>query len=95
VSVNALLWRGDGRKLFFISETTQRLWAAGIRASAGRVDIETPRAFFPVVLFPGPAYVYDVTPDGQHFVVVSPLGADAQGMSAINVISDWQAGLKK
>jgi hypothetical protein len=35
------------------------------------------------------------TPDGQHFVVVSPPGADAQGMSAINVISDWQAGLKK
>lgn len=88
-------WRGDGRELFFISATTQRLWAAGIRASAGRVDIETPRALFPVLLFPGPAYVYDVTPDGQRFVVVSPPGADAQGTSAINVISDWQAGLKK
>jgi Tol biopolymer transport system component len=61
-------WRGDGRELFFISSTTQRLWAAG---------------------------VYDVTPDGQRFVVVSPPGADAQGTSAINVISDWQAGLKK
>jgi hypothetical protein len=39
--------------------------------------------------------VYDVTRDGQRFVVVSPPGAGAQGTSAINVISDWQAGLKK
>jgi hypothetical protein len=38
--------------------------------------------------------VYDVTPDGQRFVVVSPPGAGAQD-SSINVISDWQAGLKK
>jgi eukaryotic-like serine/threonine-protein kinase len=88
-------WRGDGHELFFISDTTQRLWVAGIRPSAGSVDIETPRALFPVLLFPGPAYVYDVTPDGQRFVVVSPPGAGAQGTSAINVISDWQAGLMK
>jgi serine/threonine protein kinase len=88
-------WSGDGREVFFVSDTTQRMWVAGIRASAGRVDIETPRALFPVLLFPGPAYMYDVTRDGQSFVVVSPPGAGAQGTSAINVISDWQAGLKK
>jgi serine/threonine protein kinase/Tol biopolymer transport system component len=87
-------WRGDGRELFFINETTQRIWVAGIRASAGRVEIETPQPLFSLLLFPGPAYVYDVTPDGQRFVVVSPPGAGAQD-SSINVISDWQAGLKK
>ena len=88
-------WRGDGRELFFISDTTQRLWAAGIHAYAGRVEIGTPQPLFPVLLFPGPSYVYDVTPDGQRFVVVSPPGAGAQGTSAINMVSDWQAGLKK
>jgi len=88
-------WRGDGRELFFISGTTQRLLSAGIRASAGRVEIETPRALFPVLQFPGPAYLYDVTPDGQRFVVVSPPGGGAQGSTAINIVSDWQAGLKK
>jgi Tol biopolymer transport system component len=88
-------WRGDGRELFFISDTTQRLWAAGIHAFAGRVEIGAPQPLFPVLLFPGPSYVYDVTRDGQRFVVVSPPGAGVQGTSAINVISDWQAGLKK
>jgi len=88
-------WRGDSRELFFMSETTQRMWVAGIRASAGRVEIETPQPLFPVLGFPGPSYVYDVTPDGQRFVVVSPPGAGAQGTSAINIISDWQAELKK
>lgn len=87
-------WRGDGRELFFINETTQRIWVAGIRSSAARIEIETPRPLFSVLLFPGPAYVYDVTPDGQRFVVVSPPGAGAQD-SSINIISDWQAGLKK
>jgi hypothetical protein len=71
------------------------MWVAGIRASAGRVDIETPQPLFPVLGFPGPSYVYDVTPDGQRFVVVSPPGAGAQGTSAINIVSDWQADLKK
>jgi len=87
-------WRGDSRELFFMSETTQRMWVAGIRASAGRVEIETPQPLFPVLGFPGPSYVYDVTPDGQRFVVVSPPGVGAQGTSAINIISDWQAELK-
>jgi serine/threonine protein kinase/Tol biopolymer transport system component len=88
-------WRGDGRELFFISETTQRLWAAGIQASAGHVEIATPRPLFPILLFPGPSFLYDVTRDGQHFVVISPPGAGAQGTSAIDIVSDWQSGLKK
>jgi hypothetical protein len=65
-----------GREMFFISDMTQRPWAAGIRPSAGRVEIEPPRPLFPVVLFPGPAnIVNDVTPDGRRFVVVSAPGA--------------------
>jgi eukaryotic-like serine/threonine-protein kinase len=58
-------WRGDGRELFFISDTTQRMWVAGIRAFAGRVEIEMSRPLFPVLLFSGPSFLYDVTPDGQ------------------------------
>jgi eukaryotic-like serine/threonine-protein kinase len=88
-------WRGDGRELFFLSGTTQNMWVAGIRSSPGGVEVETPRALFPVPQFPGPAHLYDVTPEGQRFVLVSPPGAGAQGGVAINIISQWQAGLKK
>jgi len=91
-------WRGDGREVFFINDTTQRLWTAGIRASAGRVEIETPRPLFPVVLFPGPAYLYDVTHTRTVSAYRGRLAAwrqGAQGSSAINIVSDWPAGLKK
>jgi hypothetical protein len=87
-------WRGDGRELFFISGTAHSMWAVGIRASAGRIEIETPHALFPVLEFPGPAHLYDVTGDGQRFVMVSPPGAGVEGSSAINIVSHWQAGLK-
>ena len=85
-----------GREMFFISDMTQRPWAAGIRPSAGRVEIEPPRPLFPVVPFPGPAnIVNDVTPRSA---LRSRLGAwrpAGLGTSAINIVSDWSAGLKK
>jgi eukaryotic-like serine/threonine-protein kinase len=88
-------WRGDGRELFFISDSTQRMWVAGIRASQGGVEIETPHSLFPVLQFPGPGHLYDVTADGQRFVIVSPSGAGASASLPINIVSEWQTGLKK
>ncbi len=69
----------------------------GAQVTARRIGHSRPHLHYPLatVLFPGSAYIYDVTRDGQSFVVVSPPGAGAQGTSAINVISDWQADLKK
>jgi hypothetical protein len=50
---------------------------------------------FAVLQFPGRAHLYDVTADGQRFVMVSPPGAGAFGSLPINIASNWQAGLKK
>ncbi|HEV2202822.1 MAG TPA: protein kinase [Bryobacteraceae bacterium] len=86
-------WRGDGKELFFLGGT--KMWAAGIRASAGRVEIDSPRDLFTTLQFPGPGYLYDVTRDGQRFLVVRPPGSGIQGSAPIVVLSDWQAGLKK
>ena len=86
-------WRADGKELFFLGGT--KMWAAGIRTSAGRVEIDPPRDLFTVFQFPGPGYLYDVTRDGQRFLVIRPPGSDLQGTDPIIVLSDWQAGLKK
>jgi eukaryotic-like serine/threonine-protein kinase len=88
-------WRADGKELFFLSGTTQRMWAAGIRILAGRPEIETSRALFTVLLYPGPAYLYDAAPDGQRFLVISPPSVGSEGAYPLNIVSDWQAGLKK
>jgi hypothetical protein len=39
--------------------------------------------------------LYDVTADGQRFVMVAPPRAAEFGSSAINIVSNWQGGLKK
>jgi hypothetical protein len=39
-------------------------------------------------------YTYDVTRDGQHFVVVQPPEVTSEEANAITVVTNWQAGLK-
>ena len=86
-------WSRDGKELFFLSST--RLWAAGIRTVAGRIEIDAPHSFFGITRFPGPDYVYDVAPDGQRFITVRVPGTSNLESAPIAIISDWQAGLKK
>ena len=85
-------WRADGKELFFLSGT--KSWAAGVRTSPGRVEIDPPRDLFVFANYLGPAYHYDVTPDGQRFLLTQPPNVNA-GLGPMNVVSDWQAGLKK
>jgi len=85
-------WRGDGKELFFLSGT--KLWAASVRTSTGRVEIDPPHELFEIANYVGPDYHYDAARDGQRFLLTSPPGfIDALG--PLNVVSDWQAGLKK
>ena len=86
-------WRGDGKELFFISGS--ELSAAGIRVAKDRVEIDPPRGLFGMAVFSGPAYHYDVSPDGHRFLILEPLNARFISNSPLTVISDWQAGLKK
>jgi Tol biopolymer transport system component/tRNA A-37 threonylcarbamoyl transferase component Bud32 len=85
-------WRGDGKELFFLNDS--RLWAAGIRTSPGRVEIDPPRELFRAAAYQGPPYVYDVTPDGRRFLLTQPTSGNV-GLEPMNVISDWQTGLKQ
>ena len=57
--------------------------------------MDAPRELFPLVRFPGPTYVYDVTPDGQRLLVLQPPGAGGEDAAALTVVSNWQAGLKQ
>jgi hypothetical protein len=87
-------WRGDGKELFYIS-SNNKMTAAGVRTSATSIETDTPRELFPVSA-PGPlGYPYDVTADGQRFLVLDAAGT-AQGSAApLTVVTNWQAGLQK
>ena len=86
------MWSNDGRELFYRNGNT---WMAVA------VDLElTFKAGAPRRLFEGP-YVnvggisYDVTPDGQRFLVLEPAGPAAAPVTHLNVVLNWFEEMKE
>lgn len=84
-------WRGDGKELFYRETPLGSVMAAGIHTSPGRVDIDPPHRIFE---WGGPP-TYDVSSDGQRFLMLEPPGADRAITQPLTIVSSWQAGLKK
>jgi len=79
-------WRRDGRELFFLA-ADKSVMSAPVKVAAGFESGP------PVRLFRNDSAVFDVTADGQHFVVTSN-SAQTQAMP-LAVVSNWTAGLKR
>ena len=84
-------WRRDGRELFFMAPD-RKLMAVSVKPGAA-LEFGTPEPLFQtrVSNFTSPNR-YDVSADGQRFLVNSSAG---ESSSAITVILNWAAGLKK
>ena len=70
------------------------MMAAGIRTSGAAVEVDAPRQLFGVAVISGPFMPFDVTSDGQRFLVVQPLSR-TQRAAPLTLVTNWQAGLKK
>lgn len=86
-------WRGDSKELFFVAPDA-RLMAADIDSKTGQGLI----AGVPHLLFQAPvsarqAWQYDVTRDGQRFLMALPYYSQEE--SPITVVLNWWAGLQK
>jgi hypothetical protein len=86
-------WASDARELFYVSPDN-RLMAVAVDAAADRLEIAVPRPLF--AIRPRPpvrldAYPYDVSPDGQRFVVNTLVEETAS--SAITLVLNWTHGL--
>jgi serine/threonine protein kinase/Tol biopolymer transport system component len=88
-------WRGDGKELFFVAPDA-KMMAVSIKAAPGPKPSFEPGT--PVPLFDvhvddvAIAYRYDVTRDGNRFLVETALSSVAPRMT---VWSNWTAALKK
>ena len=87
-------WRGDGKELFYIGPD-QNMTAVGLDMSGGSLRPGPPKVLFQTgARTPGSAdYVYDVTADGQKFLVNSP--PPEQGSKPITIYANWTEALKK
>jgi serine/threonine protein kinase len=86
-------WRGDGRELYWVTPDG-KIWAADIQMGPGRLQSGTPRELFTAPIYTATAGSFDVTPDGQRFVLLL-FASQAEGSIRLNVVSNWQAGLPK
>jgi len=86
-------WRGDGKELFYIGPDT-RLMAVDITAGAA-FQAGVPHALFAtqVTVRTNNSFRYDVTRDGQRFLMVVPTAGVAAAPAT--VVLNWEAGLKR
>src|SRR6185436_6999197 len=74
-------WRGDGRELFY-ADPSGELMSVDVSSEAA-----TPKALFHV-----PGFTYDVSHDGQRFIVDQPV--DDTTRSPLTFVSNWMAERK-
>ena len=82
-------WTSEAREIIYLSPDNQ-LMAVAVRVTGERLDVADPRPLF--ALRPRPpqrldAYAYDVSPDGQRFVVNTLV--DDPASNTITVVLNW------
>jgi eukaryotic-like serine/threonine-protein kinase len=87
-------WRRDGKELFYIS-ADQKLMAVPVETGPG-FEAGAPQPLFEIdPLFPAllGLFAYQPAADGQRFLVLEAVGGTTT--LPINVVLNWQVGLKK
>ena len=90
-------WRDDGREIFYTNGTS--IWAVDVTTTtSGAFTAGIPHKLFDApVLYAGSAVNagYDVTPDGQRFVIIAQKTNLTSRNRPIRVILNWQSALEK
>jgi len=89
-------WRGDGREIFFLDDEGA-LEAAEVKLSPSHAEPGAPKVLFRPLLAQrvrsAALREYDVTSDGQRFLVLVPAAESMQ--FPLTVVLDWTAGLAR
>ena len=86
-------WRSDGGELFYMT-TDGRIMSVSIHpGSDGGIEAGQPQTLFQTRPVPKTWNLYDVTPDGQRFLVNIPL--EWTSAAPITVVTNWTEKLKE
>ena len=89
-------WRRDGKELFFL-DSNDRLMAAAVDVRGDALQLGEITPLFAVRGSPiGSQYTYDVSPDGQRFLVTTEQDPRSDAPSPpITIVVNWLEGLRK
>ena len=89
------MWAKNGRELFY--RNGDKMMAVAIEAKGDALDAGTPKLLFEgrfaVSNVPGGDASYDVSPDGQRFLMLKP--EETQSTATIVMVQDWMNELKR
>jgi serine/threonine protein kinase/Tol biopolymer transport system component len=85
-------WSGNGRELFFVGRDG-RLMAAAVDGRGQEFDVGSLRSLFAIRPNTTGRYPYDVSADGQRFLVNAVVEAAAQ--APITLVVNWAAALRQ
>jgi eukaryotic-like serine/threonine-protein kinase len=87
------IWRGDGKELFYVAPDNT-IMAVDVREGSKTVEFGTPQRLFqaPIAVLPArqPSWTWDVSPDGQRFLLILARADDAP----VTLVTNWQVDLK-
>jgi eukaryotic-like serine/threonine-protein kinase len=84
-------WRGDGREIYYLAPDL-RLMAAEVDGTGSEFRWGPVKPLFQTRAVSNPTYCYDVTPDGQRFLVNS---LEEEESAPITLVVNWKAVLKR
>jgi hypothetical protein len=85
-------WRQDGKEIFYLGPDRQ-LMAAEIEAKGGILEVGQVRPLFSATGMTQANPLYDVSADGQHFLVRT--FPEQKTGDPLTLVQNWTAGLKK
>jgi serine/threonine-protein kinase len=92
---NEPLWNPNGRELFY--RQADRMMSVAVDTTAG-LDIGAPRVLFTGRFVTAGVYArpnYDVSQDGQRFLMLQAVAPTGAPPSAINIVLNWSEELKR
>ncbi len=85
-------WRADGAEIFYTT-SGGRMMAVSVHPAGGDFQFETAHMLFQTRPIPGSWNLYDVSPDGQRFLLSLPL--EWSSAAPITVVTNWTEKLKE
>jgi Tol biopolymer transport system component len=85
-------WRRDGTEIFYFAPDN-KLMVAAVNGKGPSFEVGAVKPLFDTHVFNGLRYPYDVTADGQQFLLSTVPGQSSS--APITVVVNWMAGLKK
>ena len=87
-------WRNDGKEIFYLAPDNRLMAVAG----DGRVaafDVGAARSLFTMRPVNNQRFMYDVSSDGQRFLVNTPVDDSGPAQAPITLVINWPAIVKR